>query len=209
MVHFSIFFTILELSVIQKRKVFLPTLLVFSLKVFEVNSSSQRSGRQILSQLKEATQSHQVGIQGVNAQKPSYFSNYSNNSTTIKPGNSPSMNVFFLGGNNKMYTLHDFLLEFSVSLPITGKLNSPRRVVSSPRKPPQSPRSASSRRGGLVPTSLANFFKAGGRPTGKEAKSQDKKTQPGNKSKSSNQSQVFPNTNIELILTFIVRHIYK
>uniref|UniRef100_A0A673JXB5 ATPase family AAA domain containing 5a n=1 Tax=Sinocyclocheilus rhinocerous TaxID=307959 RepID=A0A673JXB5_9TELE len=61
---------------------------------------------------------------------------------------------------------------------LTGKLNSPRRVVSSPRKPPQSPRSASSRRGGLAPTSLANFFKAGGRPTGKEANSQDKKTQP-------------------------------
>ncbi|XP_016344044.1 ATPase family AAA domain-containing protein 5 isoform X2 [Sinocyclocheilus anshuiensis] len=117
-------------------------------KVFEVNSSSQRSGRQILSQLKEATQSHQVDIQGVNAQKPFYFSNYSNNSTTTKPGNSPR------------------------------KLNSPRRVVSSPRKPPQSPRSASSRRGGLAPTSLANFFKAGGRPTGKEANSQDKKTQP-------------------------------
>uniref|UniRef100_A0A8C1ETJ5 ATPase family AAA domain containing 5a n=1 Tax=Cyprinus carpio carpio TaxID=630221 RepID=A0A8C1ETJ5_CYPCA len=124
-------------------------------KVFEVNSSSQRSGRQILSQLKEATQSHQVDIQGVNAQKPSYFSNYSNNSTTTKPGNSPR------------------------------KLNSPRRVVSSPRKPPQSPRSASSRRGGLAPTSLANFFKAGGRPTGKEAISQDKKTQPACLKKSS------------------------
>ncbi|XP_067237942.1 ATPase family AAA domain-containing protein 5-like isoform X1 [Chanodichthys erythropterus] len=117
-------------------------------KVFEVNSSSQRSGRQILSQLKEATQSHQVDIQGVNSHKPSYFSNYSSNSTTIKPGTSPR------------------------------KVNSPRRVVSSPRKPPQSPRSAPSRKGGLAPTSLANFFKAGGRPTGKEAKSQDKKTQP-------------------------------
>ncbi|KAK7167572.1 hypothetical protein R3I94_001841 [Phoxinus phoxinus] len=117
-------------------------------KVFEVNSSSQRSGRQILSQLKEATQSHQVDIQGVNAHKPSYFSNYSSNSTTIKPGSSPR------------------------------KVNSPRRVVSSPRKPPQSPRSAPSRKGGLAPTSLANFFKAGGRTTGKEANSQDKNTQP-------------------------------
>ncbi|XP_016134885.1 ATPase family AAA domain-containing protein 5 isoform X1 [Sinocyclocheilus grahami] len=122
-------------------------------KVFEVNSSSQRSGRQILSQLKEATQSHQVDIQGVSAQNPSYFSNYSSNSTTIKAGSSP------------------------MSLPITGKLNSPRRVVSSPRKPPLSPRMAPSRRG-LAPTSLANFFKAGGRPTGKDANSQDKKTQP-------------------------------
>ncbi|XP_067270535.1 ATPase family AAA domain-containing protein 5 [Pseudorasbora parva] len=118
-------------------------------KVFEVNSSSQRSGRQILSQLKEATQSHQVDIQGVNAHKPSYFNNYSSHSTTtIKPGTSPR------------------------------KVNSPRRVVSSPRKTPQSPRSAQSRKGGLAPTSLANFFKAGGRPSGKEANSQDKKTQP-------------------------------
>lgn len=43
-----------------------------------------------------------------------------------------------------------------------GKVNSPRRVVSSPRKHPQSPRGA--KRGGLAPTSLANFFKMG-RPT--------------------------------------------
>ncbi|XP_077919480.1 ATPase family AAA domain-containing protein 5 isoform X4 [Halichoerus grypus] len=34
-------------------------------KIFEVNASSQRSGRQILSQLKEATQSHQVDKQGI------------------------------------------------------------------------------------------------------------------------------------------------
>lgn len=63
---------------------------VLSLKVFEVNSSSQRSGRQILSQLKEATQSHQVDIQGVNSQKPSYFSSYTSTSTNTKPGASPS-----------------------------------------------------------------------------------------------------------------------
>ncbi|XP_062886732.1 ATPase family AAA domain-containing protein 5 isoform X1 [Mobula hypostoma] len=43
-------------------------------KVFEVNASSQRSGRQILSQLKEATQSHQVDKQGNNALKPAFFS---------------------------------------------------------------------------------------------------------------------------------------
>lgn len=42
---------------------------------------------------------------------------------------------------------------------LPGKVNSPRRVVSSPRKPPQSPRAA--KRGGLAPTSLANFFKTG------------------------------------------------
>uniref|UniRef100_A0A3B5MLK7 ATPase family AAA domain containing 5a n=1 Tax=Xiphophorus couchianus TaxID=32473 RepID=A0A3B5MLK7_9TELE len=45
-------------------------------KVFEVSASSQRSGRLILSQLKEATQSHQVDNQGVNAHKPAYFNSY-------------------------------------------------------------------------------------------------------------------------------------
>ncbi|XP_041735105.2 ATPase family AAA domain-containing protein 5 [Coregonus clupeaformis] len=112
-------------------------------KVFEVNASSQRSGRQILSQLKEATQSHQVDIQGVNAHKPCYFSS---SSSTARPGSSPR------------------------------KVNSPRRVVSSPRKPPQSPRGA--KRGGLAPTSLANFFNMGRPgPTNKEpaSASQDQK----------------------------------
>ncbi|KAK2893932.1 ATPase family AAA domain-containing protein 5 isoform X1 [Channa argus] len=106
-------------------------------KVFEVNASSQRSGRLILSQLKEATQSHQVGSQGVNAYKPTYFNSYGTSSSagTIRPGSSPR------------------------------KINSPRRVVSSPRKQPQSPRST--KKGGLAPTSLANFFKVG-RPTNKQ-----------------------------------------
>ncbi|KAB0368005.1 hypothetical protein FD755_021329, partial [Muntiacus reevesi] len=45
-------------------------------KIFEVNASSQRSGRQILSQLKEATQSHQVDKKGVNSQKPCFFNSY-------------------------------------------------------------------------------------------------------------------------------------
>ncbi|XP_045155929.1 ATPase family AAA domain-containing protein 5 [Echinops telfairi] len=45
-------------------------------KIFEVNASSQRSGRQILSQLKEATQSHQVDKQGGNSQKPCFFNSY-------------------------------------------------------------------------------------------------------------------------------------
>ncbi|XP_061830252.1 ATPase family AAA domain-containing protein 5 isoform X1 [Nerophis lumbriciformis] len=97
-------------------------------KVFEVNASSQRSGRLILSQLKEATQSHQVDSQGVNAHKPTYFNSYSANSAG-KHGVSPR------------------------------KLNSPRSVMSSPRKTPQSPRDA--KKGGLAPTSLANFFKMG------------------------------------------------
>ncbi|XP_034268402.1 ATPase family AAA domain-containing protein 5 isoform X1 [Pantherophis guttatus] len=46
-------------------------------KIFEVNASCQRSGRQILSQLKEATQSHQVNKQGVHAHKPCFFNHYS------------------------------------------------------------------------------------------------------------------------------------
>lgn len=64
-------------------------------KVFEVNASSQRSGRLILSQLKEATQSHQVDSQGVNAHKPTYFNSYSTSGSSsvgsIRPGTSPSM----------------------------------------------------------------------------------------------------------------------
>ncbi|XP_059896855.1 ATPase family AAA domain-containing protein 5-like isoform X2 [Gadus macrocephalus] len=118
-------------------------------KVFEVNSSSQRSGRLILSQLKEATQSHQVDIQGVNAHKPTYFNSYSSSISSptgyTRPGSSPR------------------------------KVNSPRRVVSSPSKQPQSPRGA--KRGSLAPTSLASFFKMG-RPRGsKEAPVANKATQ--------------------------------
>ncbi|XP_054463867.1 ATPase family AAA domain-containing protein 5 isoform X2 [Anoplopoma fimbria] len=114
-------------------------------KVFEVNASSQRSGRLILSQLKEATQSHQVDSQGVNAHKPTYFNSYgTSSSSTPKLGSSPR------------------------------KVNSPRRVVSSPRKHPQSPRAA--KRGGLAPTSLANFFKMG-QPATKETPNDKKNEQ--------------------------------
>ncbi|NXP44564.1 ATAD5 protein, partial [Heliornis fulica] len=45
-------------------------------KIFEVNASCQRNGRQILSQLKEATQSHQVDKKGINAHKPCFFNSY-------------------------------------------------------------------------------------------------------------------------------------
>lgn len=91
-------------------------------KIFEVNASSQRSGRQILSQLKEATQSHQVDKQGVNSQKPCFFNNYS-------IGKSPK------------------------------KLNSPGKVVTSPRKlPPSSPKGSGQKRA-LPPKTLANYFK--------------------------------------------------
>ncbi|XP_071429865.1 ATPase family AAA domain-containing protein 5 [Pithys albifrons albifrons] len=46
-------------------------------KVFEVNASCQRSGRQILAQLREATQSHQVDKKGLNAHKPCFFNSCS------------------------------------------------------------------------------------------------------------------------------------
>nr|XP_057921366.1 ATPase family AAA domain-containing protein 5b isoform X2 [Doryrhamphus excisus] len=45
-------------------------------KVFEVNSSSQRCGREILCQLKEVTQSHLVGTVGKDMLKPAYFNTY-------------------------------------------------------------------------------------------------------------------------------------
>ncbi|XP_075034176.1 ATPase family AAA domain-containing protein 5 [Mixophyes fleayi] len=96
-------------------------------KVFEVNASCQRSGRQILAQLKEATQSHQVDQQGVNAHKPCFFTNY----TT---GKSPR------------------------------KLSSPKCVVSSPRKPPASPRGSGLKKS-LAPKSLANYFKVAPKQT--------------------------------------------
>ncbi|CAO2644458.1 ATPase family AAA domain-containing protein 5 [Lemmus lemmus] len=91
-------------------------------KIFEVNASSQRSGRQILSQLKEATQSHQVDKQGINSQKPCFFNNFN-------IGKSPK------------------------------KLNSPGKVVTSPRKlPPSSPKGSGQKRA-FPPKTLANYFK--------------------------------------------------
>ncbi|XP_034044557.1 ATPase family AAA domain-containing protein 5b [Thalassophryne amazonica] len=45
-------------------------------KVFEVNCSSQRSGRNVLSSLKEATQSHLVDTSDKDSLKPAYFINY-------------------------------------------------------------------------------------------------------------------------------------
>ncbi|XP_041095727.1 ATPase family AAA domain-containing protein 5-like isoform X2 [Polyodon spathula] len=116
-------------------------------KVFEVNASSQRSGRQILSQLKEATQSHQVDIQGVNAHKPSYF-----NSSTV------SKSLFNTITNSPR------------------KMKSPRKVISSPTKPPQSPRGAGTKKGKLAPTALADFFNV-------KARAKDKKGKPGKEEK--------------------------
>ncbi|KAG7504487.1 ATPase family AAA domain-containing protein 5-like [Solea senegalensis] len=126
-------------------------------KVFEVNASSQRSGRLILSQLREATQSHQVDSQGVNAHKPTYFNSYGTSSSagTARPGFSPR------------------------------KVNSPRRVVSSPRKHPQSPRAG--KKGTLAPTSLVNFFKMG-QPTKKDQQNTKKNEQAAASKKANNES---------------------
>nr|XP_054607738.1 ATPase family AAA domain-containing protein 5b isoform X2 [Nothobranchius furzeri] len=55
-------------------------------KVFEVNSSSQRCGRQVLSQLREATRSHLVEPSGEDPLKPVYFNNYNQSSFSPKPG---------------------------------------------------------------------------------------------------------------------------
>ncbi|XP_061766540.1 ATPase family AAA domain-containing protein 5b isoform X2 [Nerophis ophidion] len=51
-------------------------------KVFEVNSSSQRCGRQILCQLKELTQSHLVETAGKDLLKPAYFNNSAKGSSS-------------------------------------------------------------------------------------------------------------------------------
>ncbi|XP_072339895.1 ATPase family AAA domain-containing protein 5 isoform X2 [Scyliorhinus torazame] len=100
-------------------------------KVFEVNASSQRSGRQILSQLKEATQSHQVDKQGANALKPAFF-----NSNKLLPSQTAKS---------------------------PRKANSPKKMISSPRKAAQSPKGRRSKKN-LAPMSLTNFFKGLSKP---------------------------------------------
>ncbi|CAJ1053579.1 ATPase family AAA domain-containing protein 5b isoform X2 [Xyrichtys novacula] len=59
-------------------------------KVFEVNCSSQRSGHRVLSQLKEATQSHLVETSGKDPLKPAYFNSYS---STTKSETLPGKTV--------------------------------------------------------------------------------------------------------------------
>lgn len=54
-----------------------------------MNCSSQRSGRHVLSQLKEATQSHLVEMSGKDPLKPTYFNNYNTNSCTPKSETLP------------------------------------------------------------------------------------------------------------------------
>ncbi|KAF3687533.1 ATPase family AAA domain-containing protein 5 Chromosome fragility-associated gene 1 protein [Channa argus] len=53
-------------------------------KIFEVNSSSQRNGCHVLSQLKEATQSHLVESSGKDPLKPAYFKNYTTTNCPTK-----------------------------------------------------------------------------------------------------------------------------
>ncbi|XP_058497443.1 ATPase family AAA domain-containing protein 5b [Solea solea] len=62
-------------------------------KVFEVNCSSQRNGRHVLAQLKEATQSHLVETSGKDLLKPTYLNNYSTSSCTTKSETLPGKPV--------------------------------------------------------------------------------------------------------------------
>ncbi|XP_029017728.1 ATPase family AAA domain-containing protein 5b isoform X2 [Betta splendens] len=59
-------------------------------QVFEVNCSSQRSGRQVLSQLREATQSHLVETSGKDPLKPASFRVYTGTSCSAKSEASPA-----------------------------------------------------------------------------------------------------------------------
>ncbi|KAG8014881.1 ATPase family AAA domain-containing protein 5 [Nibea albiflora] len=58
-------------------------------KVFEVNCSSLRCGRHVLSQLKEATQSHLVEVPGRDPLRPAYFNNYNIKSSATKSETVP------------------------------------------------------------------------------------------------------------------------
>ncbi|XP_030590037.1 ATPase family AAA domain-containing protein 5b [Archocentrus centrarchus] len=62
-------------------------------KVFEVNCSSQRSGRHVLSQLREVTQSHLVDTMGKDPLKPAYFSSFSTSICSSKSGILPGKMV--------------------------------------------------------------------------------------------------------------------
>ncbi|XP_068583050.1 ATPase family AAA domain-containing protein 5b [Cebidichthys violaceus] len=100
-------------------------------KVFEVNCSSQRSGRHVLTQLKEATQSHLVEMSGKDPLKPTYFNNYAINSCTPK----------------------------SETLP--GKAMRPKNVTSTSKSRAARKSGPSSRKGKTNPATvtLANYFK--------------------------------------------------
>ncbi|KAM9856967.1 ATPase family AAA domain-containing protein 5b [Aulostomus maculatus] len=100
-------------------------------KVFEVNCSSQRSGRNVLSQLKEATQSHLVEPSGKDPLKPAYFNNYSTKNFPPKTEKAP------------------------------GKSVAPRNVISSSKKRPARKlcRFGEKGKGNPATVTLANYFK--------------------------------------------------
>ncbi|XP_047435171.1 ATPase family AAA domain-containing protein 5b isoform X2 [Mugil cephalus] len=100
-------------------------------KVFEVNCSSQRSGRHVQSQLMEATQSHLVEMTGKDPLKPAYFTNYITNSCTSK------------------------------SEPLPGKTVLPKTVTSTSKKRAAKNLSCSSRKIKAKPATLtlAHYFK--------------------------------------------------
>uniref|UniRef100_A0A665X8D6 ATPase family AAA domain containing 5b n=1 Tax=Echeneis naucrates TaxID=173247 RepID=A0A665X8D6_ECHNA len=69
-------------------------------KVFEVNCSSQRNGRHVLSQLKEATQSHLVETSEKDPLKPAYLNNYNRSSRTAIPEALPGRKGTHSSGAN-------------------------------------------------------------------------------------------------------------
>ncbi|KAL2087130.1 hypothetical protein ACEWY4_018189 [Coilia grayii] len=104
-------------------------------KVFEVNASSQRSGRLLLTQLKEATQSHQVGSSTAAASKPTYFTSHTTAGSSIKPASSS----------------------------LTGKTNLSSKVTTSTRRLPSAPRNKSAhKRENCV--DLTHFFQKRNKP---------------------------------------------
>ncbi|XP_062391395.1 ATPase family AAA domain-containing protein 5b [Sardina pilchardus] len=103
-------------------------------KVFEVNASAQRSGRLLLAQLKEATQSHQVGTPTASTLRPTYFSSHGAAACSSKPATSPR------------------------------KTNSSRKVMTSTRRPPSTLRKNSLRRGPSTSVNLTHFFQKRNKP---------------------------------------------
>ncbi|XP_032823243.2 ATPase family AAA domain-containing protein 5 isoform X1 [Petromyzon marinus] len=106
-------------------------------KVFEVNCSSQRSGRHILAQLREATQSHQVSKQRAGGQ----------GSVLRAPATASSS----AAGDSR---------PASKQQGASARHASPVKVLRSPRKRPVSPRSsAASTKNKQLPAAFVNFFK--------------------------------------------------
>ncbi|CAM9931616.1 unnamed protein product [Lampetra fluviatilis] len=118
-------------------------------KVFEVNCSSQRSGRHILAQLREATQSHQVSKQRAGGQ----------GSVLRAPATASSS----AAGDSR---------PASKQQGTSARHSSPVKVLRSPRKRPVSPRSsAASTKNKQLPAAFANFFKV---HSGKGSEDSDK-----------------------------------